>query len=82
MVRVTAVVGEINDIEENRFPNAVGFDVDSRDRLHVYTGTVGESGVVQRGRVVAVYPSGHWLRAWVGGHEADDDADEQDALGL
>lgn len=72
MIKVTVNMPD-DEIETDTFPRAVDTAVDSRDRLYVYAGTRDESGAIHRTGILASYHQDHWVRAWVGGEEADDD---------
>lgn len=66
MIKVTAQV--LSDRWElDVYPEADGMATDAYGVLRVQAGQ----------RVVAVYPSGNWLRAWVAGRERTD-AERQD----
>lgn len=73
MINVTVLLPD-DEYEVDTYPNAVDMGVDSRDRLFIYAGTRGESGVISRSGTIAMYPGGHWARAWVDGQEATDDS--------
>lgn len=72
MIRVSYPEGDSYDCDA--YPHATSYDVDNRDRLHLFVEIRNEVGEVVRLVRVASYGPGQWADVHFVGQEADDRA--------